>query len=52
MQQGVTFHMIGALSQYGKLGILCIGATPQITLELYRKTVEVLNKEKHNEAII
>lgn len=44
-QQGVMFHMIGALSQYGKLGILCIGATMEIAMELYNKTVEVLNRE-------
>lgn len=48
-QQGVMFHMIGALSQYGKLGILCIGATTEITIELYNKTVEVLNREKQAE---
>ncbi len=46
-QQGVMFHMIGALSQYGKLGILCIGATPEITIELFNKTTEVLDREKH-----
>ena len=45
-QQGVMFHMIGALSQYGKLGILCIGATTEITIELYNKITEVLNREK------
>jgi len=45
-QQGVMFHMIGALSQYGKLGILCIGATRKIAMELYHKTVEVLDREK------
>jgi hypothetical protein len=26
-QTGVMFHMIGALSQYGKLGVVCIGKT-------------------------
>ena len=41
--------MIGALSQYGKLGILCIGATTEITIELYKKTVEVLSREKQVE---
>jgi ATP-grasp domain len=51
IQQGVMFHMIGALSQYGKLGILCIGATPGITLELYNKTVEILDKEKQSKKI-
>lgn len=47
-QQGVMFHMIGALSQYGKLGILCIGANTEITTELYNRTIEVLNREKHS----
>ncbi|MEO6069329.1 MAG: peptide ligase PGM1-related protein, partial [Chitinophagaceae bacterium] len=45
-QQGVMFHMIGALSQYGKLGVLCIGETPEIATQLYKKTVQVLDKEK------
>lgn len=44
-QQGVMFHMIGALSQYGKLGILCIGTSPEMTMELYYKTIEVLDRE-------
>lgn len=45
-QQGVMFHMIGALSQYGKLGILCIGASYSTATGLYDKTVEVLDREK------
>ncbi|MEO6290646.1 MAG: peptide ligase PGM1-related protein, partial [Ginsengibacter sp.] len=45
-QQGVMFHMIGALSQYGKLGILCIGETPDICMEMYQKTVDILDREK------
>ena len=44
-QQGVVFHMISALSQYGKLGILCIAATPEKSMELYYRTVEVLDRE-------
>lgn len=51
IQQGVIFHMIGALSQYGKLGILCIGATREIARELYKKTVEVLDKEKYRDNV-
>lgn len=47
-QQGIMFHMIGALSQYGKLGILCVGDTPEKAMELYHKIVEVLNREKHD----
>ncbi|MDQ6761839.1 MAG: carboxylate-amine ligase [Bacteroidota bacterium] len=45
LQQGVMFHMIGALSQYGKLGVLCIGDTPAKSMELYNQIVEVLDKE-------
>lgn len=46
IQQGVMFHMIGALSQYGKLGVLCIGDTPAIAMKLYDQIVEVLDKEE------
>jgi len=44
-QEGVMFHMIGALSQFGKLGILCIAASPDKAIELYIKTITVLEKE-------
>ena len=44
-QEGVTFHLIGALSQYGKLGVVCIGDTPEKAQMYFRRTVEVLEKE-------
>lgn len=44
-QKGVVFHMIGALSQYGKMGILCIGESSDEAYSFYTKTVDVLNKE-------
>ncbi len=44
-QKGVMFHMIGALSQYGKLGMLCIGATVTEAKAYYQKTIDVLNAE-------
>ncbi len=44
-QTGVMFHMIGALSQHGKLGMVCIGATPEEAKEYYLKTIMVLNQE-------
>ncbi|HYV91545.1 MAG TPA: peptide ligase PGM1-related protein, partial [Chitinophagales bacterium] len=44
-QQGVMFHLIGALSQYGKLGVVCIGDTPSRANAFYRKTLQVLDKE-------
>jgi hypothetical protein len=42
---GVLFYMIGALSQYGKLGMTCIGNSPEEADELFRRTVALLDKE-------
>jgi len=44
-QEGVLFHLIGALSQFGKLGVVCIGSSPERAVEYYNKTVEVLQLE-------
>jgi len=44
-QQGVVFHLIGALSQYGKLGTVCIGDSHESAREFYRQTVSVLDRE-------
>ena len=44
-QWGVMFHMIGALSQYGKLGMVCIADTRENALELYHTTIAVLDRE-------
>ncbi len=44
-QQGVVFHLIGALSQYGKLGVMCIADSHARAQELYHETVEVLHHE-------
>lgn len=46
-QEGVMFHLIGALSQFGKLGVVCIGRTPKKAKEYYDKIVAVLEKECH-----
>jgi len=43
--EGVMFHLIGALSQYGKLGVVCVGSTPERAREFYRQIVTVLEKE-------
>jgi hypothetical protein len=37
--------LIGALSEFGKLGLVCIGSSPQRAKEFYDKTLEVLNYE-------
>lgn len=44
-QTGVMFHMIGALFQYGKLGLICIGSNIEEAKAYYYKTIAVLNKE-------
>jgi hypothetical protein len=44
-QQGVVFHLIGALSEHGKLGALCIGPTAEHARRLYDDTVHVLDRE-------
>ena len=46
-QQGIMFHMIDALSQYGKLGVLCIGDSPEKAMMYYYKIVNVLDNEHH-----
>ncbi|HXB43722.1 MAG TPA: peptide ligase PGM1-related protein, partial [Puia sp.] len=44
-QKGVMFHMIGALSQFGKMGIVCIGASRQEAYSFYERTIAVLDGE-------
>ena len=44
-QKGVMFHMIGALSQYGKMGMVCIGESPEEAFLLYSKTIALLDAE-------
>ncbi len=36
---------MGALSEFGKLGIVCIGETHARAKELYDRTVSVLDRE-------
>jgi len=44
-QQGVVFHLIGALSEHGKLGALCIGPTPERARELSEETLAGRGRE-------
>jgi len=44
-QKGVVFHMIGALSEFGKMGMVCIGESADEAAAYYRKTIEVLQAE-------
>ena len=44
-ERGTVFHLMGALSEYGKLGMVCIGDNLQQAQFLYRKAKSVLNQE-------
>jgi len=43
--EGVAFHLIGALSEFGKLGVVCIGGTHERAEALYHNTIQVLDAE-------
>ena len=45
LQEGVMFHLIGALSQFGKLGVICIGSSAERAKMYYDQIVAVLDKE-------
>ena len=42
-QEGVVFHLIGALSEFGKLGLVAVGATPERAEALYARAVAALD---------
>jgi hypothetical protein len=46
VQEGVVFHLIGALSEFGKLGVVCVGASPERAEALYHRTVDILDQEQ------
>lgn len=43
--EGVTFNLIGALSEFGKLGVVSIAGTLSQARELFDRTVAVLERE-------
>ena len=44
-ESGVLFHLIGALSEFGKLGMTAIANSYQEVDELYARTLDVLDRE-------
>ena len=42
---GVLFHMIGAVSQFGKFGMTAIGNNRDEAQRLFARTIEVLDRE-------
>lgn len=44
-ESGVLFHLIGALSEFGKLGMTAIANSREDTDDIYRRTLAVLDRE-------
>ena len=42
---GAAFHLMGCLSEYGKLGLTCIGNTPEEAEQIYEQVVNALDRE-------
>jgi hypothetical protein len=47
---GVLFYMIGALSQYGKIGMTCIGNSPEEAQHLFDETAQVMDNSTSGDA--
>jgi len=43
-ETGVVFHLLGALSEFGKIGVTCIGDSPKHCEYIYDHTVELLDQ--------
>jgi hypothetical protein len=44
-ETGVVFHLLGAVSQFGKIGMTAIGATPEEAEAFYQRAKVVLDNE-------
>lgn len=42
---GAAFHLMGCLSEYGKLGLTCIGNTPYEAEQIYGQVLNALDRE-------
>ncbi len=47
-ETGTVFHLMGCLSQFGKLGLTSIGDSPQEAEDIYNKVSQVLDRETLN----
>ncbi|MCF4970605.1 peptide ligase PGM1-related protein [Nostoc sp. CMAA1605] len=44
-ETGTVFHLMGCLSQFGKVGLTSIGDSPQQAEDIYNKVIKVLDTE-------
>ncbi|MFB2936279.1 peptide ligase PGM1-related protein [Aerosakkonemataceae cyanobacterium BLCC-F154] len=50
-ETGTVFHLMGCLSEFGKLGLTCIANSPQQAKDIYNQVVNVLDDETKETAI-
>jgi hypothetical protein len=43
-ERGCVFHMLGALSEYGKVGVTCIADTLEDAITDYRAVVDMMGE--------
>lgn len=48
-ETGTVFHLIGCLSEFGKLGLTSIGNSPQQAEEVYHRVIKVLDEETRDD---
>ncbi|MGP1382089.1 MAG: peptide ligase PGM1-related protein [Thainema sp.] len=48
-ETGSVFHLIGCLSEFGKLGLTSIGNSPQQAEDLYNQIIQVLDDETRSQ---
>lgn len=44
-ETGTVFHLMGCLSEFGKLGLTCIGNSPEDAAERYDRVVDTLDRD-------
>jgi hypothetical protein len=48
---GTVFHLMGALSEFGKLGLTCIGNSSEEAAAIYQRVEQVLDWETEHSSI-
>ncbi|MDH6060884.1 peptide ligase PGM1-related protein [Chrysosporum bergii ANA360D] len=48
-ETGTVFHLMGCLSEFGKLGLTSIGDSPQQAEDIYNQVIQVLDEESKSE---
>ncbi|WP_071516072.1 peptide ligase PGM1-related protein [Geitlerinema sp. PCC 9228] len=47
-ETGTVFHLIGSLSEFGKIGLTSIGNSPEQAQDIYNQVIEVLETETNS----